>query len=261
MFRVAAHFKGLPAQAVRAPLWITPGPLFLPPLAPPIPGTYLSAMPHLASIRPDDDLFGAADWTSLGLVLCIVGAFLIANSTLFEHPRSLVARYFGRSYGRLQSVREYVYNRVQTTLGFAFLLAGFGLQLVGQFRTAGPEGPPLNMVWVGVIVASAIALLFSGWWWSVWAFRRYVREYFTHNPRDFRAEPNMAREVGDLFGVESSEDDTVEDYVGRLIRETGLPQRTPEEERVPVERRGVTKLGIARGLPEDFDLEAAEEAI
>ena len=45
-------------------------------------------MPTLASIRPDDDLFGAADWTSLGLVLCIVGAFLIANSTLFEHPRS-----------------------------------------------------------------------------------------------------------------------------------------------------------------------------
>ena len=34
------------------------------------------------------------------------------------------------------------------------------------------------------------------------------------NPRDFRAEPTMAREVGDLFGVESSEDDTVEDYVG-----------------------------------------------
>ena len=154
-----------------------------------------------------------------------------------------------------------MYNRVQTTLGFAFLLAGFGLQLIGQFRTAGPEGPPLNMVWVGVIVAAAIALLFSGWWWSVWAFRRYVREYFTHNPRDFRAEPNMAREVGDLFGVESSEDDTVEDYVGRLIRETGLPQRAPAEERAPAERRGVAKLGIARALPEDFDLEAAEEAI
>lgn len=214
-----------------------------------------------ALIHPDDDLFGAADWTSLGLVLCIVGAFLIANSTLFEHPRSLVARYFGRSYGRLQSVREYVYNRVQTTLGFAFLLAGFGLQLVGQFRTAGASGPPLSMVWVGVIVAAAIALLFSGWWWSVWAFRRYVREYFAHNPKDFRAEPIMAREVGDLFGVESSEDDTVEDYVGRLIRETGLPQQPAAEERAPTERRGAAKLGIARGLPDDFDLEAAEEAI
>ena len=64
------------------------------------------------------------------------------------------------------------------------------------------------------------------------------------------AEEDKAREV-----------DTVEDYVGRLIRETGLPQRAPAEERAPAERRSVTKLGIARGLPEDFDLEAAEEAI
>ena len=130
--------------------------------------------------------------------------------------------------GRLQSVREYVYNRVQTTLGFAFLLAGFGFQLIGRFREVVPEGsgaaePPLSMAWVGVIVASAIILLFSGWWWSVWAFRRYVREYFTDSPRDFMADPAVAREVGELFGIESGQDDTVEDYVKRLVSETGLP--------------------------------------
>ncbi|MEM8713464.1 MAG: hypothetical protein AAGG01_21170 [Planctomycetota bacterium] len=189
-------------------------------------------MPCLGLVRYQESLFGGADWTSLGLVSCIIGAFLIANSTLFEHPRSLVGRYFGRSTGRLQSVREYVYNRVQTTLGFAFLLAGFGFQLIGRFREVVPEGagpvePPLSMAWVGVIVASAIVLLFSGWWWSVWAFRRYVREYFTENPRDFLADPSVAREVGELFGIESGENDTVQDYVKRLVRETGLPQGAP----------------------------------
>ena len=117
---------------------------------------------------PGPSFFGGADWSSLGMVSCIVGAFLIANSTLFEHPRSLVGRYFGRATGRLQSVREYVYNRVQTTLGFAFLLAGFGFQLIGRFREAPVGEAPLSMAWVGVIVAAAIALLFSGWWWSVW---------------------------------------------------------------------------------------------
>ncbi|MEM6673186.1 MAG: hypothetical protein AAF726_10090 [Planctomycetota bacterium] len=215
-----------------------------------------------ASLRPNESLFGNADWTSLGLVSCIIGAFLIANSTLFEHPRSLVARYFGRSYGRLQSVREYVYNRVQTTLGFAFLLAGFGFQLIGRFRAAAPGEVPLSMAWVGVLVASAIALLFVGWWWSVWAFRRYVREYFTRNPRDFRAEPAAAREVGELFGIESSENDTVEDYVDRLLRETGLPQYPPRAgERPRSEMPNAAAFGAARGLPDDFDLDAAEEAI
>lgn len=208
---------------------------------------------------PEPSLFGGADWISLGLVSCIVGAFLIANSTLFEHPRSLVGRYFGRSMGRLQSVREYVYNRVQTTLGFAFLLAGFGFQLIGRFREAPPGEAPLSMAWVGVIVAGAIALLFSGWWWSVWAFRRYVREYFTRNPRDFHAEPAVAREVGDLFGIESGDNDTVEEYVARLIRETGLPQRGtvpgPDSQRV---KRAGSGLSGLRSLPEDFDLDTAD---
>ena len=209
-------------------------------------------MPALSIARPPESLFGGADWTSLGLVSCIIGAFLIANSTLFEHPRSLVGRYFGRSMGRLQSVREYVYNRVQTTLGFAFLLAGFGFQLIGRFREVVPEGsgavePPLSMAWVGVIVASAIVLLFSGWWWSVWAFRRYVREYFTDNPRDFMAEPAVAREVGELFGIESNQDDTVEDYVKRLITETGLPhlgsQRIPGPSGAPGTQGAAARAG------------------
>ena len=137
----------------------------------------------------------------LGLVSAIIGAFLIANSILFEHPRRLVARYFGRNTGRLQSVREYVYNRVQTTLGFTFLLGGFALELVGQYQlradilSGRPIGEPLSMFWIGLLVVVAVALLFSGWWWSLWAFRRYVREYFTQNPRDLESEPVTAREL------------------------------------------------------------------
>lgn len=250
------HPVGCPAR-----LPVPRMPLFGARLAPAPWASYLPLMAPAITRYPDESLFGNADWTSLGLVSCIIGAFLIANSTLFEHPRSLVARYFGRSFGRLQSVREYVYNRVQTTLGFAFLLAGFGFQLIGQFRSA-PQGQgPLSMAWVGVIVFVAIALLFSGWWWSVWAFRRYVREYFTKNPRDFRAEPSVAREVGELFGIESGENDTVEDYVGRLLRDTGLPQRaTRAGEPGARETRTAPAFGT-RALPEDFDLDAAEEVI
>jgi hypothetical protein len=202
-------------------------------------------MPFLGAVTGPNP-FEAADWSSLGLVACIVGAFLIANSTLFEHPRSLVARYFGRKgSGRLQSVRDYIYNRVQTTLGFAFLLAGFGFQLVGHFRSVPVGAAPLSMAWVGVIVASAVMLLFCGWWWSLWAFRRYLREYFGQHPRNLLREPQVAREIGDLWGIESRDEDTVEDYVARLVRETGLPT-------------GPTRPA---GVPEDFELEGLEETV
>lgn len=174
----------------------------------------------------------APDWSVLGWVSAIVGAFLIANATLLEHPRRLVSRHFGRSQGRLQSVREYVYNRVQTTLGFGFLLAGFGLQLVGHYKAAGPGESPLPMAWVGGIVVLAVVLLFLGWWWSLWAFRRYVRQYFNENPRNLEAEPRVAREIGELFGIEPHGDDTVDDYVVRLRQRAGLlrPGEKPTSE-------------------------------
>ncbi len=169
-----------------------------------------------------DTFLGNPDWSVLGLVLAIVGAFLIANATLFEHPRRLVARYFGRQTGRLQSVREYVYNRVQTTLGFGFLMSGFGLQLVGHFQAAAPGEEPLSMVWVGIVVVVAVTFLFGGWWWSLIAFRGYVREYFNQAPRDLENEPGTARELGELFGIEPARDDTVEAFAGRLYIEAGL---------------------------------------
>ena len=75
----------------------------------------------LATLAVEEGLVGRPDWAVLGLVSSIIGAFLIANAILFEHPRRLVARYFGRKTGRLQSVREYVYNRVQTTLGLSLI--------------------------------------------------------------------------------------------------------------------------------------------
>jgi len=202
---------------------------------------------------------GRPDWGILGLVSAIIGAFLIANSILFEHPRRLVARYFGRNTGRLQSVREYVYNRVQTTLGFTFLLGGFALELVGQYQlradilSGRPIGEPLSMFWIGLLVVVAVALLFSGWWWSLWAFRRYVREYFTQNPRDLESEPVTARELGELFGIHPQDDDTVAEYVARLRRRAGLPRPGEVPPAVLPLRPRVVDLGYG---DERFDDEA-----
>ena len=205
----------------------------------------------LATLAVEEGLVGRPDWAVLGLVSSIIGAFLIANAILFEHPRRLVARYFGRKTGRLQSVREYVYNRVQTTLGFTFLLGGFALQLVGQYQTRADlargtlESEPLGMFWVGLLVVVAVGLLFSGWWWSLWAFRRYVKEYFTHHPVDLESEPVTAREIGDLFGIESHDEDTVTEYVARMRRTVGLPRPGEAPREVDFDT--------------EFDLEAPDE--
>ncbi len=172
--------------------------------------------------------FSNPDWVGIGLVLAIVGSFLLANSILFRHPRELVAERFGRPGGRLRTIREYIFHRVQVNLGFGFLLAGFVLQLYGRYRP--PETvveTGLSIVWIGLVVALAAALLVGGWWWSLLAFRRYVIELLAAGARDFETDLDLAREIGELFGVAPHSEDTVQSFLARLRQRIGrdLPAR------------------------------------
>jgi hypothetical protein len=178
-------------------------------------------------------LLAEPDWTSLGLVSAIVGCFLIANASLFEHPMRLVERHFApREERRLLSIREHIYNRVQITLGFSFLMGGFGMALVGRFRPLADGRPAFSLAWVGVFVIVTIALLLGGWWWSLQAFRRYVRVFCTETELDLEGDPTTARELGELFGIDPRAEDTVESYVARLRQKAGLAR--PGVRRTPI---------------------------
>jgi hypothetical protein len=166
----------------------------------------------------DESALAYPDWMGIGLVLAIVGSFLLANSILFRHPRQLVVERFGpQVQQKLRNIREYIFHRVQVNVGFGFLLGGFGMQLYGHYSPL-PAGVEREFpaLWIGIVVVLAAALLLASWWWSLRAFRSYVREYFRSHPAEFEANLALAREVGDLFGLVSQPDDTVESYVARL---------------------------------------------
>lgn len=184
------------------------------------------------------------DWVSVGLVLSLVGAFLLGNAVLFRHPRQLVEELFGKRTIRLHAIREHIFHRVQTSVGFTFLLAGFALQLVGRSRPPPVAAEPaFPLFWVGCIVILTATLLIGGWVWSQRAFRRYVSEYFRAHAPDFESDMTMAREVGDLFGVASQADDTIQSYVERLRQAVGLPEIDRRGRRAPMPR------------PEDVEVE------
>ncbi|MCB9915708.1 MAG: hypothetical protein H6828_11245 [Planctomycetes bacterium] len=173
----------------------------------------------LASLAPALPADGLAppDWMGIGLVLAIVGSFLLANSILFRHPRQLVVERFGRVTQELRKIREYIFHRSQVNVGFGFLLTGFALQLYGHYRPLPVEAErSFPALWIGIVVVLAVVLLLGSWWWSLLAFRRYVREYFREHPANFEADLQLAREVGELFGLASHADDTVESFVARL---------------------------------------------
>lgn len=186
---------------------------------------------------------GPTDWFGVGLVLTIVGGFLLANAILFRHPRTLVAAHFGGTPSRLGTIREYIFHRLQVHLGFLFLLSGFGLELYGHYRPPLPAttGVSFPTAWVGGALLAVAALEVGGWWLSHQLFRRYVREHFLRNPPDLETDMPLARELGELFGIQSTGDDTVQSYLARIRAELGLsvtprtaaPRRPAEEPREP----------------------------
>ncbi len=198
-------------------------------------------------------LLAPPDWTAIGLALAIVGSFLLANAILFRHPRHLVRERFGRVKTQLHTIREYIFHRVQVTLGFTLLLAGFALQLYALYRPPPPEARQgFPILWVTIVVVSALALLFAGWWWSLFAFRRYVRGFFLDNPPQFEADLDMAREVGELFGISSHADDTVHSYVERVRRAVLLPESAAAQARIAKAAAAKRRAEEASEEGEDF---------
>ena len=201
---------------------------------------------------------GDTHWQAVGLVLAVAGGFLLANAILFRHPRALLAEYFGTRRRELHSIREYIWNRVQVHLGFLLLLAGFGVQLYAALRPLPPEAPhAFPTLWAGVVLVATVALECLGWWWSQRLFRRYVRAHLLAHPADLIVDAKLAREIGELFGVASGAEDTVQSYVARLREEVGIPRPDARPEaRSESRERARDGAGTAAGGagPDDDDM-------
>jgi len=118
-------------------------------------------MGWLSGILPGpEDAFG------LGLVLVLIGGFLLANSVLLRHPRAMVAEHFGGARTRLASIRGIIFQRLQVHLGFLFSLVGFALEIYGHYGASGTVSGTrvFPMAWVGAIAVTVVALELGGWW-------------------------------------------------------------------------------------------------
>lgn len=172
---------------------------------------------------PTPSLLDSPDWAMVGLILAIVGSFLLANAILFRDPRAMVQEHFSRVRTRLRTIREFIFHRVQMTLGFGFLMTGFAVQMVGRLNpVAAEDAVRFPVLWIGGIVFVAIGLEVFGWWWAQRSFRRYVARYFRANKFDFSTDMATAREVGELFGMKSDTNESVQSYVVRLRTALGL---------------------------------------
>ncbi len=199
-------------------------------------------MGWLSAILP-----GPSDAFGLGLVLVLIGGFLLANSILLRHPRSLVAEHFGGAREKLSSIRGVIFHRLQVHLGFLFVLVGFALEIYGHYGASGVEPAPrvFPLAWVGAIVVAVVCLELGGWWLSHALFLRYVREHFCAHPPALEGDLALARELGELFGIQGEGNDSVQSYLARIRRRIGLAESTRAAvPRQPAPDTGETEEGF-----------------
>lgn len=128
---------------------------------------------------------------------------------------------------RFVALREAFFLRAQLVVGFTWLALGFACQLVGRFHPV--RDPAFPVAWTGALVVATGFLLALAWAWSLRAARELVREELRARGIDLGDEPALARELGELFGVESRSEDTVGTFTARLEAAIGLaPARKRE---------------------------------
>lgn len=169
---------------------------------------------------------GPEDAFGVGLVLLLIGTFLLANALVFRSPRRLVAEHFGAPRARLATIRAAIFQRLQAHLGILFVMVGLAAQLYGHYGSApASTGPrPFPREWVGIVLFAVVVLELGGWWLSHALFLRHVREHFRAHPPALEADLALARELGELFGIASDGNDTVPSYLARVRRRLGLSE-------------------------------------
>ena len=197
-------------------------------------------------------LEAGVDWTVVGLLLAIAGCFLLANSILFRPSRELVEEYVGGRARSLQSIRGYLFHRVQVTIGFLLLIGGFSAQLTA--RVAGGPAPQTQagfpLEWFGAILGLVVALEIGGWWLSRRLFQRELRRLILDGDLRLENDSKLVREVGELFGVPLRPEDTVQSYAARVREQVHLPERWTINEVRPRPAASEPAVGAFAGADE-----------
>lgn len=159
----------------------------------------------------------------LACLLGALGAFLLGNAFLLASPRRFVAERLSGDRPPLAALRESLFQRFLVGLSCAYLCAAFALALAdGGAPRERDEAGAFPVAAAALVLVGTLAFVALGAWWSARDFRSLVRRALARGPVDLDADPELAREIGELFGVPAREADTVNTYAQRLRSELGI---------------------------------------
>lgn len=179
-----------------------------------------------------DEFLDNIDWQIIGLTFNILGAFFILNSLYFKRPRRLLFEYYGVGKRRpLRSIRDGVLSMVQLMIGFTFLIFGYVLQLANQFSLTiedrsnffmDPSVLTVASVLIGLMLLVTLILKVFQIVWTNLVFKRLLIDFYRENKWALQKFPASAKEAGEILGVARNKEDSVAEYMSRLMTYLGI---------------------------------------
>ncbi len=183
---------------------------------------------------------------TVGAWMCALsGVFLLAVAFLARAPFAGLSSSVGGERNALRAAKGAIFGRAQMALGFLFLLCAVGMGLAAHLDSS-PEHARSATFWVGAVLITVLIGELGLWWWARRLLKRHVESWIQRAGGRLDTDAALAREIGDLFGVEQREDDTVEAYVARVRKAAGLPN---------VERIQPTKISMKAALATESEFE------
>lgn len=161
------------------------------------------------------------DLVVLGVLAQLFAGLFLASAAGKGRPRHLLMEALGGTPRNLDFLRDALYARVRGQAGAVFLLAGAGLLLTG-FLIPGPGDWRLQTAGIVAEAVVAAAFIVTSNTHVERTLRRLVRQYLQQEAFAFEDHLSLTREIGELFGVPSATDDTLESYVAKVKAAVGV---------------------------------------
>ncbi|MCH2113170.1 MAG: hypothetical protein MK213_09955, partial [Planctomycetes bacterium] len=148
------------------------------------------------------------DYLVLGLISYVVAGLLFFISVGRGRPAYRVATVFGTAANGLGVLKDAVGTKARGQAASLYFVMGSGL-LIAAFRFPGGTDP--LRLWVGLGALVSIAILFTLILKPMVSTttRRLLRQHLRQHPFPLEDHLSLTREIGALFGVVPSEDETL----------------------------------------------------
>lgn len=149
-----------------------------------------------------------------GLCVVLSGIFHI-SSVGRERARHRLVTLLGAPGTSLAPLRRAMEAKARGQASAVYLVIG-GLAYSGSYLVKVEFGPAFTWICAGVLVAGGVGFLLALEGYVSNAMRRLLQSYLRQHPFPFEDHIALTREIGELFGVTSTPEDTLDDYLARL---------------------------------------------